>query len=393
MEGSEGTGSEMGFEEEGGRDRSVWNVMRSRKRKKKEKVASNIDETDSEQSVTIANKQQEEEYKVIMKLSQEGSSFGEWNPIQLTKSINKLLGEVKNAKVLRSGALLIFCRNKKQQEKAIELNRIDGKRIKCILTGNKALIRGVITGIPVNVTEEQIRDNVTGAKVLEVKRLKTTRNGEKCNSLSVMIKFDEAKLPSKLYIGYMSYEVRPYIPPPLRCFKCQRYGHVAAVCKGKQRCGRCSGEHEYGKCGEGVKLKCCNCGGEHSSAYRGCEASKRAMEVQRVRSLQGITYAEAVKKVSKEKPDLKENKSGSCGKCETIEAKEDLLVMGKNEFVLFMVEVINCSAQTDRKTEKIKIIVKSAEKYLGIKGLSCEVVEEMIVAGSTNSQTWVGGSL
>lgn len=119
-----------------------------------------------------------------------------------------------------------------------------------------------------------------------------------------MIEFDESKLPGKVYIGYMSYEVRPYIPPPPRCIKCQTYGH-AAICKGKPRCGRYAGEHEYGECGEGVELKCCNCGGQHSSVYRGCESSKRAVEVQRVKALQGITYAEAVKKVSGEKIDYK----------------------------------------------------------------------------------------
>ena len=90
----------------------------------------------------------------------------------------------------------------------------------------------------------------------------------------------------------MCYGVSLYVPPPQRCFKCQRFGHVAAVCKGKQRCGRCSGDHEYGKCEEGAKLKCCNCGGKHSSAYRGCEVSNKAEVVQRVRVAQG--YAEAV---------------------------------------------------------------------------------------------------
>ncbi len=42
-----------------------------------------------------------------------------------------------------------------------------------------------------------------------------------------------------------------------------------------------------------------------------------------------------------------------------------MLIMNKNEFVLFMVEVINCSAQTERKTGK----VKAAEKYIGLKDL------------------------
>ena len=48
----------------------------------------------------------------------------------------------------------------------------------------------------------------------------------------------------------MSFKVRAYIPPALRLFKCQRYGHIENVCKGKQRCIMCSGEHAYGECRE-----------------------------------------------------------------------------------------------------------------------------------------------
>lgn len=44
------------------------------------------------------------EYKVIMKLEQEGSSFGKWNPIQLTVSLNKLIGEIKSARIMGNGA-------------------------------------------------------------------------------------------------------------------------------------------------------------------------------------------------------------------------------------------------------------------------------------------------
>lgn len=51
-------------------------------------------------------------------------------------------------------------------------------------------------------------------------------------------------------ITYMSYAVREYTPPPLRCFKWQRFGHVANQCRGKFRCAKCGGEHEYGKCAQ-----------------------------------------------------------------------------------------------------------------------------------------------
>lgn len=63
----------------------------------------------------------------------------------------------------------------------------------------------------------------------------------------------------------------------------QRFGHVAAECKENKSCGKCSGEHEYEKCEERATLKCFNCGGEHSSAHKGCNVRKRAAETQRVK--------------------------------------------------------------------------------------------------------------
>lgn len=86
-----------------------------------------------------------------------------------------------------------------------------------------------------------------------------------------MLVLNEDRLPERVKIGYVRYIVRPYIPPPTRCFTCQRFGHIAAACKAKARCAKCGGEHEYGECAEGTKIKCCNCGGEHSAAYKGCE--------------------------------------------------------------------------------------------------------------------------
>lgn len=143
-------------------------------------------------------------------------------------------------------------------------------------------------------------------------------------------------------------------------------------------------------------MKCCNCGGEHSSAYHGCEASKRAAEVQKIKVSQGISYAEAAKKVPSptEKPKKSEvgsNKTRPCEGCDQI--KKDTLIVNKNNFVLFMVDVINCSAQTEKKTEKIKIIVRAAEKHLGIKDLGWETIGGMLSGGGTpGSQAGVSNS-
>lgn len=285
-------------------------------------------------------KRNEDEFKVFIKLLQEGNTFDEWSPIQLTKTLHKEIGEVRCAKKLRNGSLLVICKNEEQQQKAIKIDKLNGQRVKCSMAYGKKFVGGVISGIPLSESVDSVKEGINIVKVREAKRLKTRRNGNICDSLSIMLTFEEDKLPDKVFIGYMSYDVKVYIPPPLRCFKCQRYGHVAAICKGKQRCSKCSGEHEYGKCEEGVKLKCCNCGGEHNAAYGGCEANKRLQEVQRIKVVQGVSFAEATKKVPRpvsiETISLKDGTKGvkGCAKCDKL--KEDTLIVSKGDFVLFM---------------------------------------------------------
>lgn len=106
--------------------------------------------------------------------------------------------------------------------------------------------------------------------MVKATRLQRRRDGVKSDSLSVVLDFKDA-LPKHVMLGFISYEVREYVPTPLRCFKCQRFGHTASQCKSKMRCARCGGEHEYGKCEREAKIKCCNCGGEHSAAYGGAQ--------------------------------------------------------------------------------------------------------------------------
>lgn len=85
------------------------------------------------------------------------------------------------------------------------------------------------------------------------------------------------------------------------CYKCQRYGHNAAVFKGKQRCPKCRGENRFEECGDDVQDKCSNCGWQHRVSYGGCEVRKKAMEVQQVKAAHSTSYAETVKRVQKAK--------------------------------------------------------------------------------------------
>ena len=67
-------------------------------------------------------------------------------------------------------------------------------------------------------------------------------HGETEKTLSVLLNLES--LPDKVILEYVSYPVRAFVPNPLRCFRCQAYGHIAAVCRKEiWRCKKCEGGH------------------------------------------------------------------------------------------------------------------------------------------------------
>lgn len=328
-------------------------------------------------------KQKRRDIKVVMKFQKPGLL----NPLKVSAAIHKLVGDVFDVKPLRDGSLLIVCRDRDQRMGLMQCRNLLGINVKVQDWEERGNALIVITGVPTELSEEEIKQNIRGTRVIRVKRLLVTRAGIKTPSLSVLLTLQEPKQPERIMIGYVSYQTRPYVPPPTRCFKCQRYGHIALVCKAKCRCARCGGEHEYGKCEEGTKIKCCNCGGEHSAAYKGCEMHKKAVQVQNVKVKEQISYAEAIKRVNKENKARTAVNVGLHAapmpagvqmpqKC--CKLTDDTLIVNKKNFVAFIAEVINRSALIESRTDKIKMIKKAAEKHLDIRGLTVLDIHNML---------------
>ena len=169
--------------------------------------------------------------------------------------------------------------------------------------------------------------------------------------------------------------MRPYEKAPLRCFRCQEYGHVAAVCRGEKRCGRC-GEGECGKECE-KQVKCLHCEGKHYAGSAQSPNRIREVKVSKVREEKGVTYAEAVKSLEK--------------KCEKVEIQRELskqvervsensFCVDKKAFLAFMAMVLNCALEIESKSERIKMVVDAARRFLDIDDVSGEDLTETLNA-------------
>ena len=54
-------------------------------------------------------------------------------------------------------------------------------------------------------------------------------------------------------MGLYNVKVSPYVLNPIRCFKCQKFGHGKGQCKGKLKCFKCGEEdHEGSNCGNEI---------------------------------------------------------------------------------------------------------------------------------------------
>ena len=310
------------------------------------------------------------------------------NPLVLTYTLAKVIGDIQYAKVLGDGNLLVKCANGEQGEKALKVKELG--KVKVVSSGRVGVRnggggKGVITGVHLSVDMEELKKHLRGGKIKNVQRMKATREGVKKDSETVLIEFDGQAIPKRVFLGFMSYPVRMYVPKPLRCFNCQRFGHIAQYCKEKRRCARCGGEHEYGKCGTGVQPKCCNCGGAHSVAYGGCEVMQRENKVQKVRVERGISYAEAVKVSREQNPEANERGVGLMGgqQVQQRAGNREGLYVEKRDLVTFIAGVINSTAEVKSKSEKIQLIVKAAVRHLGLAGLTWEEVRDNLTNQSS----------
>lgn len=126
------------------------------------------------------------------------------------------------------------------------------------------LIWGVIGQVPLDEDLEEFAASLRGAgyNIRGVTRLHRYVAGSKQPSTSVKVGFLDSTLPSSVQFDFVKLPVRLFQEPPIRCFRCQRHGHLSSGCNAPLRCLVCGGNHEKHLC-TATDPCCANCGGGH----------------------------------------------------------------------------------------------------------------------------------
>ncbi|XP_055924707.1 uncharacterized protein LOC129956789 [Argiope bruennichi] len=223
-------------------------------------------------------------------------TFHKVSPFLVQKLITSFIGDVKSTKKLPSGDLLIETSSKAQIAAIQKLTKLGDFPVEVTPHRTLNFSRGVISDTDLfDCSETELVQELRSQKVCAAHRIKIKRNGTLIPTKHVILTFSSPELPKFIRAGYVQSKVKPYVPNPLRCFKCQRFGHSQGTCRGSLRCAKCSADdHETSVCSSQA-LKCLNCSGPHPAYSRDCPKWKMEKEIQSLKVKRNITYAEARK--------------------------------------------------------------------------------------------------
>ncbi|GFW61187.1 uncharacterized protein TNCV_434111 [Trichonephila clavipes] len=182
---------------------------------------------------------------------------------------------------------------RKQAEQLLALQMLTNMPITVSSHGNLNSSYGVISECDLyNVPEQEIFEGLQDQKVCAVRRITIRRYGQVVNTKHLILTFACPDLPQFITAGYLRCSVRSYIPNPLRCFQCQRFGHSKTTCRGKPTSARCSEVgHDSGECNG--QEKGLNCKGDHPLYSRSCKTYTLEKEIITVKIKNRLTYPEA----------------------------------------------------------------------------------------------------
>ncbi|GBL73035.1 hypothetical protein AVEN_128198-1 [Araneus ventricosus] len=229
-------------------------------------------------------------------------SFNAVSAILIHKTILANVGDVKSVKKCKNGNLLIEVWSQQQAASIMKLERIGNYEITVAAHTSLNQSRGVISESQLeNDIESDILEDLKDQNVIAVRRITVKRDGQLLPTKNLILTFSLPSIPKSVRIAYLNCSVRPYIPNPLRCFKCQRFGHTVQACRGIQSCARCSlPGHDSQTCST---TPCCiNCKSDHPAYSKTCPLWKIEKEIQTVKIKQNLSFKEARKIVMDRTP-------------------------------------------------------------------------------------------
>ena len=239
---------------------------------------------------------------LMLTSTNENQPISKLSPFAIAKGLKGLAGEPKNMTKLRSGDFLLEVSSKSHSDNLLRSTLLAGIPIRIAPHRRLNSSKGVIRCRELNqCAEEEILEELKDQGVTDVKccTRKTTEGTVKTGTY--FLEFNTPDLPASIKVAWMNIKITKYIPNPMRCFHCQKFGHSSNNCKNPQLCAKCGTEgHLFDNC-PGQPF-CVNCKGSHPSSSKNCPMFIKEKEIQAYKIDHNVSFPEARKAIESRTP-------------------------------------------------------------------------------------------
>lgn len=241
---------------------------------------------------------------LVIKPVDETFSFRKVNVFWPSKQLQGICGtSALHIECLANGSMVVKTESRAQTQALLKTTEFCSKPVTVSLHHARNTTKGLIFAPELrHMTETEILDGLREERVCHVRRQTSFKDGQRRDTSLLVLTFETSELPSHLCAGHLRYDVRVFVPNPLRCFKCHRFGHGSNTCRQSARCLSCGeAPHEGTACAS--PLKCLSCGSaEHTANSSQCPLWKKEKEVCAIVAQTGVSYQQARRTVEARTP-------------------------------------------------------------------------------------------
>ena len=177
--------------------------------------------------------------KFIVLESIEDMQLSKLSPFIIQKIISANF-QPKTVKSLRDGKLLIEVTQEKHANFLLKMKIFHNIKIKGYPHEKLNQSKGVVRSQELSLCSiEEIKTELKSQGVIDARKITIKREGRIIETNTYILTFNSPTIPKEIKIGYNINKVELFIPNPLRCYKCQKFGHHEDQCRNLSVCGRC----------------------------------------------------------------------------------------------------------------------------------------------------------
>ena len=238
---------------------------------------------------------------LVVESSSEDLLLGKLSPFAVQNGFQAVAGTL--IKRLRDRSFLVECARKSQAMGLLKTTRFVDRPVHVSIRKALNLSHDVIPCHELSgMTEMEIRMALQEQGVVEVHRVTVKKDTEKVPTNTLFLTFNTPDLPKEITASSLNVKVALFVPNPMCCFNCNKFGHTSQRCKVAAKCTGCGKDKHEGQC-EGPKL-CSNCNGPHASSAKDCPVWQKEKEIQHVHVEKRRSFLEARQLVEAKMPTV-----------------------------------------------------------------------------------------